>query len=156
MIFDRMEVLSKYLPHKHSTLITDFIEAIKQGIADGYYEISGESVYARVMSYETRDATFCQIETHRHFHDIQFSIDGAEGVDIFQIEDLKETGLYDVNKDVQLYEAIKKGPFASVKNRVGYFCMIPAGEPHRPMVRVPGITRVKKCVIKIDVSEEGL
>ncbi len=154
MIFDRIERLSGYIPRAYRGAVVAFFQSLTDEAEDGLYEIDGKKVYARVMSYDTKDAERCQIETHRHYQDIQFSLVGAEGIDIFRVEDLKEMQAYDAKTDVQLYEALEKKPIASVRNITGYFCMIPAGEPHRPMVNVGTDGRVKKCVIKIDASED--
>ncbi len=155
MTVDRIANLPYYLPEKQKDNIMCFINSVSSGLGNGNYNICSENVYAKIMSYATKKAEKCVVEAHSYHMDIQFSLQGAEGIDIFAPDQLRAVQEYDVDQDVQLYDVVEDHPIASVLNREGYFCLIPAGVPHRPMKAVTNEGWVKKCVIKI-LSLEGV
>jgi YhcH/YjgK/YiaL family protein len=152
MIADRLERLALYLPHQVENIISDFLRDISPDSADGYYPISGEQVFARVMTYETKRAEFCKTEAHNRYIDIQATLAGAESIAIFPRDGLTSIVPYNATDDVEFFEAGSIPPSAETCNYVGRFTLLYPYEAHRPMQAVVGYPWVKKFVIKVAVD----
>lgn len=156
MVFDRLEKLDKYVTQEQFQKIVKFLRKISKDMEERRYEIDGESIYARVMSYQTSLQHECRIEAHDKYIDIQVSISGMEGIDIFDRDTLDIVQDYDKDKDVAFYEGMAM-PCVSVRNVEGYFTMIFPREAHRPKVSIDQqYHRVKKFVIKVRCEEQVL
>lgn len=155
MIIDRLENLYKYVPEKYINGISSFIQMINEDMEEKTYEIYGTHVFAKVMSYATKPCEICNIEAHDKYIDIQATILGAEGIDIFRREELTEDVPYNAIDDVVFFEKKGKRPYAKNSNIPGYFSMIFPAEAHRPQEQVEGYDSfVKKLVIKLEVENE--
>lgn len=152
MIHDKMENLLKYIPKAKIQTITEFLKSVSSEMKEGRYEIDGEDVYARIMSYETKVQGNCEIEAHDIYCDIQFSLIGSEGISIYQRENLKIKSV-DSEKDFITLEENGVAPQVSLENIPNYFTLIFPREAHRPQEAKNGICKsVKKGVIKIKES----
>lgn len=151
MVFDQLQNLSKYVTQEQFQKISNFLKILSPDMKEGDYEIDGEVIYARVMSYPTSLRQDCKIEAHDKYIDIQSSLAGIEGIDIFDRDELDISEKYNNKKDITFYEETVV-PNASVINRAGYFSMIYPKEAHRPKVSVnQRCEKVKKFVIKIHI-----
>ncbi len=113
--------------------------------------INKDTVYARIMSYPTKLPKDCMIEAHDDYVDIQFTLVGGEGIDIFPREELHELTA-DAEKDFLTFAA-DTAPCLSVANLPGWFTMIFPHEAHRPQESLDGkCANVKKGVIKIKMD----
>lgn len=149
MVFDQLQNLSKYVTWEEFQKMRNFLKLLSPDMAEGYYEIDGEAIYARVMSYPTSLRQDCEIEAHDKYIDIQSSLVGIEGIEIFERNELNILEVYNKEKDVTFYEETVR-PNASVDNREGYFSMIYPNEAHRPKISVnQRCEEVKKFVIKV-------
>jgi len=149
MIFDKLDNLSRYVTGGQFQKIAGFLREVSPDMEEKRYEIDGQSVYAKVMSYRTSLPDECRIEAHDQYIDIQASIAGAEGIDIFDRNALKVVQEYDAKSDAAFYEDTIP-PCVSVNNKEGYFTMIFPEEAHRPQMSVDGqCEKVKKFVIKV-------
>lgn len=93
----------------------------------------------------------CTIEAHDEYVDIQFTLVGGEGIDIFPREKLHELTA-DTEKDFLTF-ATDMAPCLSVANLPGWFTMIFPHEAHRPQESLDGkCAIVKKGVIKIKMD----
>lgn len=155
MIMDKIENLHKYIPSQYTEGIEKFLRSVSENMEEKTYEIYDKQVYAKVMSYPTKEHCECKIEAHDKHIDIQATISGAEGIDIFVRDGLKQELSYNQHDDVTFYYEGNCFPYASNKNIPGYFSMIFPEEAHRPQERVEGYDRfVKKFVIKMRVDRE--
>lgn len=151
MVFDQLKNLNKYLTSEQLQKIEKFLKELSPDMEEKRYEIDGEAIYANVMSYSTSLPCDCRIEAHDKYIDIQSSLQGAEGIDIFDRDSLDILEDYDPQKDVALYEETI-APSISVNNVAGYFTMIFPEEAHRPQVSVDlQCGKVKKFVIKVHI-----
>ena len=151
MIFDQLKNLNKYVTQEQFLKIKGFLEKLSPDMEEGYYEIDGEMIYARVMSYATSLRQDCRIEAHDRYIDIQSSLTGIDGIDIFERDELAVLETYNKDKDVVFYKETVL-PNVSINNKEGYFSMIYPKEAHRPKISVnQRCERVKKFVIKIHV-----
>lgn len=154
---DRLENLIEYIPEQYKDGVAKFLDVISADMDEKTYEIYGTHVFAKVMSYPTNEPVDCKIEAHNRYIDIQATISGAEGIDLFKRVELKEQVGYNEANDVAFYIEDRKQAFASNRNIPGYFSMIFPEEAHRPQERVEGYDNfVKKFVIKLEVNNESV
>ncbi len=151
MVFDKLTNLDKYISTEQFQKIERFLRILSPDMEEKRYEIDGEAIFARVMSYSTSMPYDCKIEAHEKYIDIQASLEGLEGIDIFDKSSLTVMEDYDGEKDVAFYEETTE-PHLSVNNVAGYFTMIFPHEAHRPQISVNRkCDKVKKFVIKIHI-----
>lgn len=151
MVFDQLQNLNKYVTQEQFQKIAIFLKQLSPDMEEGYYEIDGEEIYAKVMSYPTSLRQDCKIEAHDKYIDIQSSLVGMEGIDIFNIDELNISEAYNKDKDVVFYKETV-APNVSINNKAGYFSMIYPKEAHRPKISVnQQCDNVKKFVIKVHI-----
>jgi len=155
MIYGKISELESYVGESVYSELRAFLEKISPDMEEGKYEIRGREIYARVMSYATDIPENCNIEAHDKYIDIQGTISGAEGIDLFDRSLLTAKTDYDESKDVVLFEGEKAVAQAHTENVPGRFTLLLPQEAHRPKENVPGYGRVKKFVIKVAVSVLG-
>jgi YhcH/YjgK/YiaL family protein len=148
MIFDANQRLAAYGAGSLWEDICRVVTGIDASHPEGEFLIRGRDTFYRVMSYATKEVEECRIEGHREYIDIQFSLDGAEGVDIFPVQGLFPNSTYDVARDVEFYKN-NIVQIASTVNLPGYFTMLFPWDLHRPQRRTTNSAHVKKAVIKI-------
>lgn len=152
MVYDRIEELHKYVKKDIYEKIKVFLESVNEKTQDGRYEIFGNSIYSQVMSYDTSVPEMCKIEAHNKYIDIQVTIKGAEGISVFERDNLDEKISYNVEKDVVFFDEQIAMSIAHTTNIPGYFTMLYPRDAHRPQEKILGFDNVKKLVIKLDVS----
>jgi len=155
MVVDKLNNISKYIPPEIFTKIKDFLSKLTSLTPDGYYPIEGDKIFVRVMAYSVREKEECMIEAHNKYIDIQSTLTGAEGIDIFVRRDLKTETAYNIEEDVEFYAPGNAIPYVNVENHPGYFTMIFPEEAHRPMQITKSYSSsnpIKKFVIKVDTS----
>lgn len=151
MINGAISELSLYLPDKVKEMVMDYIQSVDEDTEEGYTYIIDDRVYGRVMSYVTLPKQECEIEAHNKYIDIQISLIGAEGIDVYQREDLKKVQDYDPECDVIFYQYEGKGHVAAIENIPRRFTMLFPSDAHQPKIFLDGANgHVKKCVVKID------
>lgn len=152
MVQDKIENLSKYIPTSKISVIEKFLKCISSDMEEQKYEIDGEDVYARIMSYKTKLPEECEIEAHDIYCDIQFSLIGSEGISIYQRENLKIKS-EDKETDFITFQKEDADEHITVENKIGYFTLIFPREAHRPQESKDRMCEVvKKGVIKIKES----
>lgn len=148
MVHDKLKNLYKYLPNGKQSVVMNFVNQITSDMEERYYEIQGEDIFARVMSYEGKEKADCKIEAHDQYIDIQFTLQGVEGIEIYQRENLMPETDYCEKEDVQFFE--KNGQaYLTIHNLPGYFSMILPEEAHSPQIAAEENRYIKKGVIKI-------
>ncbi len=151
MVHDRLERIGMFLPDKQRKMIVDFLANIREDMPEEHTPLDGDTVHARIMSYPTKIPTDCKIEAHDIYVDIQFTLTGGEGIDIFPREESQELTADD-EKDFYTFSN-DHPPQLSIANLPGWFTMIFPHEAHRPQESLDGACRiVKKGVIKIKAS----
>lgn len=151
MVHDRLEHIGMYLPMEYRSRIKDFLAQISVDMPEERFELDGDTVYARIMSYPTKLAAGCTIEAHNVYVDIQFTLTGGEGIDVFPRSELSEMTA-DAAKDFYTFQA-DMAPQTSLANTPGWFTMLFPHEAHRPQESLDGkCAVVKKGVIKIKMD----
>ncbi len=153
MIMDHLNNLLNYVPEQYKPGIADFLAQVHPGMEERVYAIYGDYVFARVMSYDTKEKESCRIEAHNRYIDIQASITGAEEIDVFARETLRIDQEYQKGPDVLFFDQGMQRPFAQNRNLPGMFSMLFPGEAHRPQEKADGYdSHVKKFVIKMEAA----
>jgi YhcH/YjgK/YiaL family protein len=126
----------------------DYIRGIDtSSIPVGRYEIDGENMYAMVQQYNTKLKEQGFWEAHRRYIDLQYIVQGAEGMGYANIHHLQQ-GEYDASKDfLPLY-----GDGDIFTLRSGSFVLLLPEDAHMPGLAIDSPTPVKKVVVKIAVD----
>lgn len=149
MITDRLENLYRFLPDKYRVQILAWIKQVNRDIPEGRYEICGEEVFAKVLSYRTKKREGCRIEAHERYIDIQSTICGTEGILVYEKEKLKIEEGYNEENDVAFYYTSSE-PFAGVDVYENCFAMLFPDEAHQPEISFDeSCPIIKKFVVKI-------
>lgn len=140
----------------HAVWKTSFawLEAAAPTASEGIHPLGSDGFFARVMGYplKTRDAA--RYEMHRRTIDIQYTLEGAEGIELAPVERLISLQDYNDAKEVEHFQSPAAGQ-ALVENLTGRFTILFPGEPHMPQLQVPGFTSVRKVVIKVPIALVG-
>ena len=128
-----------------------WIESNAETYEIGEYELGVGDAIVRIMEYDLRERGEARYESHLATIDLQYTIKGAEGIEVHPIETLERDGDYLEDKDFQFYKPIGKGLYR-VDNTKGNFCILYPQDGHMPQLYVNGFTHVKKLVVKIPVS----
>lgn len=151
MINGTIDQLSHYLPDDIRNSVMNYVDSITKDAKEGYTYLLEDKVYGRIMSYNTLPLEECKIEAHDRYIDIQISIEGSEGIEVYQRSLLKEIGVYSAEKDVIFLDSLEEKPYAIINNIPGRFSMFFPEDAHRPKVCIEGAYGyVKKYVIKIE------
>jgi beta-galactosidase beta subunit len=102
------------------------------------------------QGYDTKDPATCLFEAHRRYLDIQYVIDGAEAMGWAPLDGLVVTDPYDAARDIAFYR--QPSHWVNVPVRVGQFTIFYPEDGHMPGLRMEGITRVRKVVMKVLVG----
>lgn len=156
MIMDHLSNLLKYVPKQDRQGIQEFLTQVSPDMEEREYAIDGSRVFARVMSYDTKEKEDCRLEAHNRYIDIQASITGAEEIDVFERKALRIKEEYQPDKDVVYFHQDAQKPYAQNRNIPGMFSMLYPGEAHRPQEKAAGYEdHVKKFVIKMEATKDG-
>lgn len=101
------------------------------------------------QTYLTRPPSECFFESHRKNIDVQFLLDGEEGVDVIPVGELEESKAYDAEKDYLLYRDPPKA--SRLILRAGLLAVFFPEDGHRPGLAIGGAAPVRKSVIKVPV-----
>ncbi len=127
-----------------------WLESSGRTADEGIHSLGNDGFFARVMSYATKARGEARYEMHHRTIDLQFSVDGAEAIELAPLNTLKTLGDYSEAKDVEHFVTPVRGS-AVVDNLPGWFTVLYPGEPHMPQLNVSGFDRVRKVVVKIPV-----
>ncbi|MCW5560003.1 MAG: YhcH/YjgK/YiaL family protein [Verrucomicrobiae bacterium] len=132
-----------------------WLEREASAAAEGDHPLGSTGFLARVMSYPLKARGAARYESHRRTIDVQYTLEGGEGIEFSDPSILTSLNDYNETKEVEHYATPSEGQ-ALVANLAGRFTLILPGEPHMPQLSVSGCTQVKKVVIKIPAALVGL
>ncbi|MBL9175248.1 MAG: YhcH/YjgK/YiaL family protein [Verrucomicrobiales bacterium] len=115
---------------------------------EGDHPLGQDGFFARVMAYPTKDRPQAKYEMHRKTIDIQYTVEGAEGIEVTDTSRLVALNNYSEAAEVEHFETPSLGN-VRVDNLAGWFTILFAGEPHMPQLRADGAPSVRKVVVKI-------
>lgn len=151
MIYDSLDNLHLYGTGNLWKSICQRALSLDASTRDGFYPIKDEVAFCRVMEYPTKFHKDCSIEGHQRYVDIQFTLGGAEGIDVFSSSSLSLDIPYNDETDVAFFTSSER-PVISTQNHVGFFTLLLPHDIHRPQVAVEPYVQVKKAVIKVDYN----
>jgi len=129
----------------------EWIETNAETAEIGKHDLGVGGAFVRVMEYGLKERGEARYESHLATIDLQYTIKGAEGIEVQPVEMLEADGEFLEEKDFQFYHPIGKGRHR-VDNITGNFCILFPQDGHMPQLFVNGFTQVKKLVVKIPVS----
>lgn len=118
---------------------------------EGIFPFGKDGFFARVMKYPLLERHRASYESHRHTVDIQYTLEGAEGIEVSDLDSLQSMEDYSSDQDVEHFK-IPVDCRAWIKNSKGCFVILFPDEPHMPKLKVDGIPLVHKVVIKIPMA----
>lgn len=153
MIVGKLEDLHSQVPdspHMKKGL-SYLIEVSSQKLADGRYEIDGDSIYALVQSYDTLTASDqSKYEAHRKYIDIQYISEGIEVMGWAPLEAMEITKEYVPDKDVVNGTVLLKLA-TLIKVSAGQAAIFFPSDAHAPKLAADQPSPVKKIVVKVAV-----
>jgi len=149
MIIDRIDNSHLYhAVHAKFKHAFDFIHQIDiHTISVGKHEIDGDTMYALVQEYNTKLKEQGVWEAHRRYIDLQYVVQGTEGMGYANINYLQQ-GAYDASKDFLALH----GAGDQVTLHSGSFVLLLPEDAHMPGMAIDASAPVKKIVIKISVE----
>ena len=155
MIYGKLEEFESLVPGPISKAVRkslDWLRSLPTQPEDGRYELDeATGLYAMVMRYETVLPAESRFESHRQAVDLQYTLEGGEGIEWAHSASLECDGPFLQDRDLQFYRPGIAEAF--VKNLPGRFSIYIPTDAHRPKIRVEGFNEVFKAVVKIPVSE---
>lgn len=149
MIIDRIENAAIYFPlHPRFKQAFEYLSQIDVlSIPVGRHEVDGASMYALVQEYTTKPKSEGKWEAHRRYIDLQYVVQGAEGMGYANIRHL-EQGEYVPEKDfLPLY-----GEGDQVNLQKGCFVLLFPEDAHMPNMALGKPAPARKIVLKIAVE----
>jgi biofilm protein TabA len=117
----------------------------------GIHELGKPNWFVNVHGYATQSREQCVWENHTRTVDIQYIIEGIEGIDFARVEVLGEPTLYKPETDTQKFSPESLASSHLVLN-AGEFVVFFPGEAHRPKVAVGESCTLRKLVVKIPMN----
>jgi YhcH/YjgK/YiaL family protein len=118
---------------------------------EGFHPLGEEGFYARVRSYPLKTRETARYEAHRQTIDVQFTVEGGEGIELAAPAELTPLHDYSAEKEVEHFATPAHG-VALVENLAGRFTVLFPGEPHLPQLQIRSLTAVRKVVVKIPAA----
>ncbi len=150
MIFDKIKNASQY--YGININVKKALEYLAKTNFDnmepGRYEIDGNTVYALVQQYETRNRDQGKWEAHKKYIDVQYVANGVERMGYANSQEMELSVGYNEEKDIMFFEG--NGEFLIMK-REEFIILFP-NEVHMPGQEVKKSDFVKKVVVKVLVD----
>jgi YhcH/YjgK/YiaL family protein len=134
--------------HPIWTTAFDWLEQNSALAAEGVHTLGQDGFFARVMRYPLKERKAILYESHRQTIDIQYTLEGAEGIEFNFAHDLEPLHDYSHKDDVEHFTTPAQRA-AWIENSKGRFVIFFPGEPHMPQLATATIHAVHKVVVKI-------
>jgi len=148
---------TRWRPFLHSTILLHSLDWIieKAGTAaEGIYELGEPGWYVNVHSYQTQARELCTWENHLATIDLQYLIEGNEGIDIADVASLGAPAVFKPESDTQKF-ADNAQPATQLILGAGDFAIFLPGEAHRPKIAIQTPAALRKLVVKIPIQLLG-
>lgn len=154
MFFARLSDTAQWQPFINSPVFKKSLSWISEqagSFTEGIHELGEPGWFVNVHGYTTQARELCAWENHTATIDIQYMIEGVEGIDVIAVEKLGPPTVYKAESDSQ-----KFGPYAGPATQLvlssGEFTIFLPGEAHRPKVAIHEPSALKKLVVKVSVK----
>jgi biofilm protein TabA len=126
-----------------------FLEQRAAGLAEGRHEISGDQVYALMITHQPKPVTECRFETHQRYADVVYLVSGSEMIGYAPADSLEAEGEYDAEKDLAFH--LQPEFFTPVLLKAGMVAVFYPEDGHMPGCIYARGEEVKKVVAKVKV-----
>lgn len=152
MIHDSLDNWTCYFQDPISETIKSEIISAIESKKDFEKDIIPGELLIRTMSYDLHPEKSDKliIESHKHLIDIQFSIEGCERIDVFDVNQLNQLS-YSEEADFFTYKA-DPNPQVIIHNQPGYFSILFPQDAHRPKMLCGDAKYVQKGVVKMSTN----
>jgi len=119
-------------------------------LAPGKYPIDGDNVYATISDDPLKEMAQSNWEDHHNYIDLHYVIEGKEKIGGTPFTNVKDNVVtpFDDTKDIGYYKFDGGNYYTATPDN--FFLFFPT-EAHRPHLKLDGVDKVKKVVIKIRV-----
>jgi len=147
MIFDKIENANLYKSiNARIAKALAYIQSTNfSNLAPGKYEIEGDTIFAIISEYVTKDETNELLESHRKYIDVQYMAEGFENIGVTTFIDQQAVKSYDKENDYMLYNE----PYTLTLLKQGMFAIFFPDDIHMPGISAGNMAKVKKVVIKV-------
>lgn len=132
----------------------EFLEQLSVDAEEKTYPLDGDDLFAKVMSYPTRDETAddAVLEAHRKYADIQMALVGSERIAVYPTHTMAVVDGYLADRDVEYFK-YEEPANLQLAMTPGTFAFLLPQDAHMPQLDVvePG-TVVKKVVVKVAID----
>ena len=133
---------SQKIQHTITWILNNSFDGISEGMTPDGYKYT-------VQEYYTKKEDDCFLESHRHYIDIQFILEGSEILKTYKPESLSGFQSYDEKNDFEIW---KRGTEATQSFLISKsIIVILNGEPHKGAIINGTRQKVRKLVCKIPV-----
>ena len=129
-----------------------FLQQVNPDIAVGTYQLT-PNVKAIVSEYTTKEENENGYEAHRQNIDIQYLLKGKEKIACLPVEELSETKPYSEETDAAFYNAVSDHSPSTLDLRPAYYAIFYPQDGHMPCLSVNEPEKVKKVVIKVQLTK---
>lgn len=137
--------------HRIWALAFAWLESHAATATEGLHPLGEPGFYARVMSYPLKSREVARYEAHRQTIDVQYTVEGGEGIELAVPAELTPLHDYSAEKEVEHFATPPCG-VALLENLAGRFTVLLPGEPHLPQLQIRSYAAVRKVVIKIPAA----
>jgi len=151
MVLDRLACHARYVM-LHPSFARAFEFLASAGLArlpPGRHAIDGERLYASIDHTDGRGRDGAQLEAHRRYIDIQYTIEGLEEIGWSPLAACgAPAGRFDVEKDVGVF---RDRPATWLGVPPGHFVIFFPDDAHAPL---GGRGLLKKAIVKVALTAE--
>ncbi|WP_210516996.1 YhcH/YjgK/YiaL family protein [Hymenobacter terricola] len=144
---DKVEFARQYTANKAwwDKAFAYFRDTNLDQLTPGKYPVDGDNVFAAVTENPTKEFANTNWESHRKYIDLQYVVQGAEKIGVVPIAKATVTKPYEEARDAANYSA--EGKLYEAKPGTIYIFF--PQDVHRPNIKVDGVDKDKKLVIKV-------
>ncbi len=151
MIVDHIDNWNKYSLGEAWEKAFAFLENLSADAEEKEYPIDGDEIFARVMSYATKEDADpnAVLEAHRKYADVQMALVESERIAVYPTHLLSTKGGFLVERDVEFFE-YQEPARLQLSMYPGTFALLLPQDAHMPglFTETKG-AEVKKVVVKI-------
>lgn len=122
------------------------VEQDLETLEKGKYVLAGDTLFAMVDQYVTKNEEGTNFEAHRKYIDLQYIIEGEERIGVSDLKGYEVVEPYDDERDIAFYTLPHNNYRVADNER--FFIFFPT-DAHRPCVKTDYKKSVKKIVFKI-------
>ena len=149
MIIDSIKNADKYYNvHPSFAAAFEALKAIDENTPDERITVDGDNIFINLSTYVNKNIDECLYESHKKYIDIQYVLNGAERIDLTDVNNLTATDDRLETDDIAFYNECEY--FSTAHLSEGIFVVIFPGEAHKPMIAPDGKgIKTRKAVAKI-------